>query len=676
MVSYRYSNWDGTQNPFDLDEDDVLEALSEDIMNHGDVNRAMRNLMRQGMGDEQGQRITGLRELRERLNRLQQQQLERYNLESAMGDVAERLEDVISTERGGIESRLNEAREQLESARDDADMSDLLGNAMDLLEARARQNLEKLDLLPESPAGQVRSLSDYDFMDPEAREKFQELMEMLRQQMMQNFFQGMKDAIQNMSPEDMRGMQEMIQALNQMLHDRAMGEDPDFEGFMEQYGHYFDPDRPASLDELIEQLQRQMASMQSLMDSMSSQMRDELESMLQSSMPSEMMRDMAELASIMYDVFPFDDMAGEYPFMGEESVTLDQAMRLMEQLQDMDRLDEQLESVMRRGGVEDIDPDKVEEHMGEDARRELEQLQQLIQQLEEAGYLRRKGDRLELTARGMRKLAQNALREVFSEMKKDRVGRHEVFTRGDGGEFTGETRQYQFGDPFDVDIHRTLFNSALRNGPGVPLRLSPEDLEIHHTELLTQTATVLLLDQSKSMGMFGYWGPAKKVAMALYWLIHSQFPRDYFYLVGFSDYAMEFKEEELPEITWNYWNSGTNMQHGFMLARKLLSRQKVANKHIIMVTDGEPTSHLENGHAYFSYPPSYQTIDETLKEVKRCTQDGITINTFMLEANYYLMDFIDQVTKVNKGRAFYTSPNQLGQYVMVDYMRARKKRIA
>ena len=676
MVSYRYSYWDGTQNPFDFDEDDVLEALSEDIMNHGDVNRAMRNLMRQGMNGDQGQRITGLRELRERLSRLQQQQLERYNLESAMGDIAERLEDIVSTERSGIERRLDEARQQLEGAGDDSDLSDILGNAMDVLEQRAQQNMEKLDTLPESAAGQVRSLSDYDFMDPEAQEKFQELMDMLRQQMMQNFFQGMKDAIQNMSPEDMRGIQEMIQALNQMLRDRAMGEDPDFEGFMEQYGHYFEPDRPASLDELIEQLQQQMASMQSLMDSMSPQMRDELEEMLQSSMPSEMMQDMAELASVMYDMFPFDDMASEYPFMGDESVTLDQAMQLMEQLQDMDRLDDQLESVMRRGGVEDIDPDKVEELMGEDARRELEQLQQLIQQLEEAGYLRRKGDRLELTARGMRKLAQSALREVFSEMKKERMGRHEVFTRGDGGEYTGETRQYQFGDPFDIDMHRTLFNSVLRNGPNVPLRLRPEDLEVHHTEHLTQTATVLLLDQSKSMGMFGYWGPAKKVAMALYWLIHSQFPRDYFYLVGFSDYAMEFKEEELPEITWNYWNSGTNMQHGLMLARKLLSRQKVANKHIIMVTDGEPTSHLENGHAYFSYPPSYQTIDETLKEVKRCTQDGITINTFMLEANYYLMDFIDQVTKVNKGRAFYTSPNQLGQYIMVDYMRARKKRIA
>ena len=236
MIGYRYSRWDGTQHPFDFDEDDILDALSDDIMEHGDVNRAMRNLMRSGMSGEQGQRITGLRELRERLKRLQEQKLQQYNLESVMDDIAERLQDVIDTERSGIERRLSDAREQLDDA---GDLADTLKPAMDVLEQQARQNTERLDALPESAAGQMRELSDYDFMDPEARQKFEELMDTLRQQMMQNFFQGMKDAIENMSPEDMQRMQEMIQALNQMLNDRAMGEDPDFEGFMEQYGDMF-----------------------------------------------------------------------------------------------------------------------------------------------------------------------------------------------------------------------------------------------------------------------------------------------------------------------------------------------------------------------------------------------------------------------------------------------------
>ena len=259
-------------------------------------------------------------------------------------------------------------------------------------------------------------------MDPEARDKFNELLDALKQQMMQNFFQDMKQQLQNMSPEDMEGLKNMIQALNQMLRDRAMGEDPDFEGFMEQYGEYFDPNRPASLDELIEQLQQQMAAMQSLMDSMSPQMRNELESMLGAAIDSEFMDEIAELAGMMYDMFPFDDMASEYPFMGDESMTLDAAMELMGELRDMDQLEQQVQQVMRNGNIEDLDLDNVEQIMGEDARRQLEQLQRLIQQLEEAGYLKRQGDRLELTPRGIRKLAQQALREVFSELKKDQHG--------------------------------------------------------------------------------------------------------------------------------------------------------------------------------------------------------------------------------------------------------------
>jgi uncharacterized protein with von Willebrand factor type A (vWA) domain len=546
---------------------------------------------------------------------------------------------------------------------------------MRMLQERADRNREKLDNLPESAAGAIQDLHDYDFMDPEARQKYQDLLDLLKQQMMQNFFQNMRQQLQNMTPEDMEGMKNMMQALNQMLQDRAMGQDPDFEGFMEQYGQYFDPNRPTSLDELIEQIQQQMAAMQSMMDSMSPEMRSELEDMLSSAIDQDMLNEMAELSSLMYDYYPFEDMAKEYPFMGQESMTVEQAMEMMSDLQDLDKLEQEIRQVMRKGNVEDLDPDRIEEHLGEDARRQLEEMQRILQQLEAAGYLKREGDRMELTPRGMRKLGQQALRQVFSELKKDRIGRHEVYTRGEGGENIGETKVYEFGDPFDVNLHRSLYNAVLREGPSVPIRLSPGDLEINRTEHLTQTATVLLLDQSRSMGMYGAFASAKKVALALYWLIHSQFPRDYFYVIGFSDYAMEITSDDLAEVRCNDWVSGTNMHHAFLLSRQLLAKRKVANKQILMITDGEPTAHLEGAHAYFSYPPSYRTIEETLKEVRRCTQDGITINTFMLEANPYLMDFIDRMTRINKGRAFYTKHDQLGQYVMVDYLRGRKQRI-
>ena len=672
MTAYRYSRWDGTQDWSDLDEDDILEALSDDILTHGDVNRARRNRFQRGMDNDRGQRIDGLRDMMERLRQQRQQQLERYNMDSLMDDLKERLQDVINTERKGIDKRLEEGREQVEQAGDQADH---LKAPMQMLEERGQRSQQKLDDLPESPSGAIKELQDYDFMDPEAREKFQELLDMLKQQMMQNFFQGMRQQLQSMSPEQMEDLKNMIQALNQMLRDRATGEDPDFEGFMEQYGQYFDPDRPTSLDELVEQLQRQMSAMQSLMANMSSEMRNELESLLESSINPELMDELSELASEMSDMFPFDDMAQEYPFMGDESLTLDQAMELMGKLQDMDDLERQIQQVMRNGNINDIDLDKVEEIMGEETRRQLEQMQRILQQLEEAGYLKQKDNRLELTPRAIRKLAQQALKEVFSELKKDRMGRHEVYYRGDGGEHTGETKQYEFGDPFDVDLHRTLFNAVLREGPNVPIRLQPEDIEIHRTEHLSQVATVLLLDQSRSMGMFGSFTAAKRVAMALYWLIHSQYPRDQFYVVGFSDYGMEIKGEDLPEVSWNAWVSGTNMQHALMLSRKLLSRQKVATKQVLMITDGEPTAHMEGGKAYFSYPPSWRTIEETLKEVKRCTQEGITINTFMLETNSYLIDFIDKLTRINRGRAFYTTPGQLGKYVMVDYLQGRRKRV-
>ncbi|MCH8868216.1 MAG: VWA domain-containing protein, partial [Chloroflexi bacterium] len=449
MTTYRYSRWDGSQQIFGIDEDDVMDSLADDMLSNGDLNRALRNLMQRGVRDENGQQMPGLRDLQERLRKQRQQQLDRYNMDSVMDELKEKLKEVIDTERRGIDERLKEARRQLEEA---GDSGEHLQGPMQMLEDRAERNKEKLDSLPDSMGGQIQELQDYDFMDPEARQKFQELLDMLKQQMMQNFFQGMKDQLQNMNPEDMEGLKNMIQALNQMLRDRAMGEDPDFEGFMEQYGDYFDPNRPASLDELLEQLQQQMAAMQSLMDSMSPKMRDELEGLLQSGMDPEFMNELSELAGMMYDMFPFEDMANEYPFMGDESVTLDQAMELMGKLRDMDQLEQQIQQVMRNGNVEDLDPEKVEEHLGEEARRQLEQLQKVIQQLEEAGYLKRKGDRLELTPRGIRKLAQKALKEVFSELKKDRMGRHEIYNRGDGGERTGETKPYEFGDPFDLDL--------------------------------------------------------------------------------------------------------------------------------------------------------------------------------------------------------------------------------
>ena len=472
MVGYHYSRWDGTQQVFDLDPDQVLEELSSDVLSQGDFMRAMRDLFWRGARDQQGERTQGLRDLIERLRAQRQQQLERYNLDSLMKDLRERLDQVVDKERQGIDRRLKEAGEQLSQAPEGE--AEHLRNLMKLLEDRASKSKETLDNLPQSMAGAIKEMSDYDFMDSEARRMFQELLDMLKQRMLENFFKDMRQQLQGMTPEQTQALKEMIKDLNQMLRQQMQGMEPDFQGFMQKHGHLFGPNPPQSLDELMEGLQRQMGQMQSLLDSISPEMRRELEETLDSALDEETRRELAELAAQMGYLYPMDDLSREYPFMGDDSLTLDQAMELMGQLQSMDELEKKIQDVSRKGNIEDLDPNEVEELLGEEARRNLERLQRIIKMLEEAGYLKRKGGRLELTPRGIRKLAQKVLKEVFAQLKKDRLGRHEVHTRGMEGEHSGETKTYEFGDPFDVDLQRTVMNAIARQGPDVPVRLHPQ----------------------------------------------------------------------------------------------------------------------------------------------------------------------------------------------------------
>ena len=295
--------------------------------------------------------------------------------------------------------------------------------------------------------------------------------------------------------------------------------------------------------------------------------------------------------------------------------------------------------------------------------------------LEEAGYLEREGDELTLTARAIRKIADRALREIFVRLKRDRAGGHALHRRGAGGDQTDESKAYEFGDPFLLDLKQTVMNGVQRRGPGTPVGLVPGDFEVLRTELRTQAATVVMLDMSRSMLNNGYFLPAKKVALALHALIKGQFPRDALYIVGFSLYARTFTAEQLPSLSWSEWNIGSNMHAGFALSRRLLGKHPRGTKQILMVTDGEPTAHLENCVADFSYPPSARTVEETRKEVQRCTREGITINTFMLERSSWLVGFVEQMARINHGRAFMASPDRLGEYVVVDFVRSRRRLI-
>jgi uncharacterized protein with von Willebrand factor type A (vWA) domain len=429
-----------------------------------------------------------------------------------------------------------------------------------------------------------------------------------------------------------------------------------------------------NLDQLMEQLQQQMAQMQSLMKSLSQEQREQLQEMMRSMLGQDerLEAQLAQLAQHLDMLGPEEDLARRYPFRGDEEVSLEQAMQLMKELQGMDQLERQLRGVQDPRDLQDVNRDKVEELLGPEARRDLEQLQELTKKLEDAGYLERHGDRLDLTAKAIRKIGDKALRDVFAHLKKDRFGGHKVERRGGGGDRVDETKAYEFGDPFLLDLKETVMNALERGGPGVPVALAPNDFEVFRTELSTRAATVVMLDMSRSMINNGYFTPAKKVALALAALIRGQFPRDSLYIVGFSLYAREFSVQALPRLSWADCDVGTNMHAGFSISRRLLGKHKGANRQVIMVTDGEPTAHLEGGVADFAYPPSRRTIQETLKEVQRCTREGITINTFMLERSPWLTSFVQEMARINRGRAFFGTPDRLGEYVLVDYVRGKR----
>ena len=644
----RYSRWDGTQKLDALDADDLLAAMSDDLLTDGDPWRALRRLFHRGAQRPDGRPVPGLGELLQRLRRQRQQRLERYDLGSALDDIKQKLDEVIRTEREGIERRVP-------------------------TEAARAAKRARLDRLPPDPAGRIRELQRHDFTEPEARRKFEELLKSLQQQMLQPFVQGMQQALQGLGPEDTKRMREMMRDLNRMLRQRLEGEEPDFQAFMDKWGAHFPG--AESLDQLLEQMGRQMAQLQSLLASLSPEQRGQLREMMSALFLQDerLEAEMRQLALSLGELLPLDEMSRRYDFQGDEELGLREAMRLMDELQQLDQLERELRAVQDPGDLERIDPEQVGRLLGEESKRDLDELRELTRKLEEAGYLEREGDRLALTARAIRKIGDKALGDIFAVLKRDRFGRHAVSRRGAGGDCADEAKPYEFGDPFLLDLRETLMNAVERAGPGTPVRLEPADFEVYRTELRTQAATVVMLDMSRSMLNNGYFLPAKKVALALSALIRGQFPRDALYIVGFSLYARTFTPESLPTLSWSEWNIGTNMHAGFALSRRLLGRHKGGNKQILMVTDGEPTAHLEDGVADFSYPPMPRTFQETLKEVQRCTREGITINTFMLERSSWLVGFVEKMARINHGRAFMSAPEKLGEYVVVDFVKSRRR---
>ncbi len=673
----RYSRWDGSQLLGDLDADEILAALADDVMEEGDLAEALRRLMERGWrsGDPTRGDLAGLRDLMDRLERRREELLERYQLRDVLSDIRRQLDEIVAQERAGVERRLDAASPASgeESSGDPALRS--------MLRDVAARRLDQLDALPTDVGGRIRGLEDYDFLEPDARQRFEELVEGLRKQVLDQYVAGMSDAIRSMKPEDLAANREMVRDLNELIRQRLVGGDPDASEFLARHGQFFPGAQ--TLDDIIDQLARRMAAMQSLLRSMSPEQRAELQSTMQALLRDDrLLIDLAQLASNLDLLLP-GGLGERVPFEGDRPLGLDGALAQIGQLQAMDRLEDALSDVESPADLASIDRAEVRQLLGDDAVRELEALDDLARRLQEAGYLTADGDRLGLTARGSRKIGQKVLDDLFARLQRDAFGGHRIDRAGRGGEPEETTKPYEFGDPFHLDLRGTLFNALSREenaprvrGPSGALHLRPSDFEVHRTEQLTQTSTVLLLDMSRSMLLRGCFLAAKKVAVALDTLIRTQYPRDHLAVIGFAYYAREIPPGTLAELTWHGYEYGTNLQHGLLLARRALERHPSSNKEIVVITDGEPTAHFEDGQVEFNYPPTRRTIGETLREVQRCTKEGITINTFMLERSRALAEFVAHLTRLNRGRAFYATPERLGEYILVDFVNRRTKRVS
>ncbi|MEE8414232.1 MAG: VWA domain-containing protein [Dehalococcoidales bacterium] len=674
MRSYRYSEWDGTQEVSDLDTDQVMSELGRLISRYGDLSQALRALQRNGMRDGQGRQMPSLDKLREQLRNMKRDQLDKYDLGSIMDEIRQKLDEILETEKAGIQKKLDDAKEKTEAGGGELS-PEIQQRLLKNLEDRAAQNREKLDNLPSDTGGQIRALNDYDFMDEDARNQFKELMDMLKKHAMEQLGKDMAQQLKNMDPAAMANMRNMIESLNQMMEQRMKGEEPDFESFMQQFGDFFGDNPPRNLDELIENMQNKIAQAQSLMDSLSPESRQELQELLDSMLDDATRYEMAKMESYMERLHPSEKRPRRYPFSGEESISYDEAMKLMEELQKMDQLDDQMRGAQVDPSLDGIDEALLKEVMGEEAERELEAIREMTRLLEEAGYINRKGDKFELTPRGIRKIGQEALDSIFAQLKKDRAGGHNNLRTGLGGERIVETKKYEFGDDFHIHIQKTIMNSILREHTPPPVKLDIQDFEVLITEESTRTATVLLLDQSLSMFMNGYFQAAKQVAMAMDSLIKTRFPKDVLHVVAFARRAREIKGKDLLYISSTRGDQGTNYQDALRLARKLLAKQNCNNKEIILVSDGEPTAHMEGENVYFQYPSSLRTLQMTMREVRACTSQGIVINTFMFDDSPFFTSFVTQMARLNKGRVFFTSPDSLGEYLLMDYMTRKHKKI-
>ncbi|GGO67515.1 vWA domain-containing protein [Nonomuraea cavernae] len=655
-MAYRYGEYfdgpDPLAAPYDVRA--ALDEMGDAILSGSTPVHALRDLLKRGLPGTQ----------------------DRKGLDDMLREVRRRRREL--RERGRLDGTLEKARALLDKAIGQ-ERAELFPDPSD--DARLRES--ELDGLPDDTASAIQQLSSYEWRSAAARQTFEELRDLLRREVLDSQFKGLRDALAHPDPAAMERIRHMMSDLNDMLDRDARGEhtQAEFDAFMAKYGDLF-PERPRTLDELVDLLARRAAATQRMLASLTPRQREELANLINQALDQEgLAEQMRRLGDALQARRP--DLAWNSPerLTGEEPLGMGDSVTALEELADLTQLEAALRQDYPGARLDDIDEAAVRRALGRSAVDDLEALRRIERELEEQGYLLRRRGKLELTPKAVRRLGETALRRVFSSLDAGRRGDHDQRDAGSAGELTGSSRPWRFGDEQPIDVVRTLVNGVrnggLRHRPGGTaggVRLSVDDFEVAETERRSAAAVCLLVDLSYSMALRGTWAAAKQTALALQALVAAKFPQDAVQIIGFSNYARVLQPDELAGLDWDMVQ-GTNLHHALLIAGRHLDRHPDFEPVVLVVTDGEPTAHLmRNGRSAFEWPPSSETLELTLAEVDKMTRRRATINVFMLAADERLQEFVDELARRNGGRVFSPSADRLGEYVVSDFLRLRRAR--
>ncbi|MDT5224573.1 MAG: hypothetical protein QOG19_1980 [Mycobacterium sp.] len=617
--------------------------------------RALSELLRRGT---EGMR--GADRLAAEANRKRRDLLRRNNLDGTLQDIKKLLDEAVLAERKELARALD----------DDARFSEL-----------------QLESLPPSPAKAVQELSEYDWRSDEARQKYEQIKDLLGREMLDQRFAGMKEALEGATEEDRQRVNEMLDDLNSLLDKHSRGEDTqqDFDDFMGKHGEYF-PENPRNVEELLDSLAKRAAAAQRFRNSLSQEQRDELDALAQQAFGSpSLMQALGRLDSHLQAARPGEDWTGEQQFSGDNPFGMGQGTQALADVAELEQLAEQLSQAYPGATMDDVDLDALARQLGNEAAVDARTLAELERALLNQGFLDRGSDgQWRLSPKAMRRLGETALQDVAQQLS-GRRGERDHRRAGAAGELTGATRPWQFGDTEPWHISRTLTNAVLRqsgthtlDAERPSLRITVDDVEVSETETRTQAAVALLVDTSFSMVMENRWLPMKRTALALSHLVTTRFRSDALQIIAFGRYARTVSPAELTGLEGVY-EQGTNLHHALALAGRHLRRHPNAQPVVLVVTDGEPTAHLEDfdgdgTSVFFDYPPHPRTISFTVKGFDEMARLGAQVTIFRLGSDPGLARFLDKIARRVEGRVVVPDLDGLGAAVVGDYLRARRRR--